>query len=427
MDHTVKKQIIDALNGQTVLVVEPSNNYRTSIKQFLTNLKVKKLKLVSSVAEARRELLTNKVGLFIVEWGLDQTNGIQFCRSLRKEVAYKDTPFLLLSTENLKGDVVLATEASISGYLLKPFSYEDFAAQIASILLKQDKSSPLKVLLDKADALFQSGDLVQAAKGYESALLLKSNSARAFAGLARIHREKKDLTSAVAALNAAIDANPDYVEAYRILLEIQEAQGHRSGLMQTASLLHSLSPENPRYTLVLARVYLELGELEAAEKFYRKSITLSPKLAVAYKGLGNVYLAQDDYDKAMKNFKKSLDLDADDASTLNSLGMTYVRLGQFKEGVDQYMLALKLNPRDSRVLFNLGQAYEKNEALAKAKWYYSQALVHKPGFEKAMRALERLDKVAVDASLASEAKKVETPQFDDAEFDALEDEIKKAQ
>ncbi len=189
MDQALKKQIIDALHGVTVLVVEPSNNYRTSIKQFLTNLKVKKLKLVSSVAEARRELLTNKVGLFIVEWGLDQTNGIQFCRTLRKEVAYRETPFLLLSTENLKGDVILATEASISGYLLKPFSYEDFVAQIASIMLKQDKSSPVKLLLDRADALFNQKDFIQAAKAFESALLLKQNSARAYTGLARIHRE----------------------------------------------------------------------------------------------------------------------------------------------------------------------------------------------------------------------------------------------
>ncbi len=200
-------------------------------------------------------------------------------------------------------------------------------------------------------------------------------------------------------------------------------------MAQTASPLHTLSPENPRYTLVLARVYLEMNQLEAAEKFYRKSITLSPKLAMAYKGLGTVYLVQEDFDKAMKNFKKSLDLDADDVSSLNSLGMTYVRLGQYKEGIDQYLLALKLNPRDARVLFNLGQAHEKQEILAKAKWYYSQALVHKPGFEKAIRALERLDKVAVDPTLVATTKEVQAaklPEFDDDLFDAIEAEIKKA-
>ena len=38
-----------------ILVVEPMGNYRTSIKQFLTNLKVKHMKFVGTVAEARRE------------------------------------------------------------------------------------------------------------------------------------------------------------------------------------------------------------------------------------------------------------------------------------------------------------------------------------------------------------------------------------
>ncbi|PIQ84952.1 MAG: hypothetical protein COV73_06140, partial [Candidatus Omnitrophica bacterium CG11_big_fil_rev_8_21_14_0_20_43_6] len=55
------------------------------------------------------------------------------------------------------------------------------------------------------------------------------------------------------------------------------------------------------------------------------------------------------------------------------------------------LLALKLDPSNPSVLFNIGHAYEKNEDLEKAKWYYAQALIHKPGFEKAIRGLERVE------------------------------------
>jgi tetratricopeptide (TPR) repeat protein len=209
---------------------------------------------------------------------------------------------------------------------------------------------------------------------------------------ARILHKRGDGKAAIQLLNDATKLNPDYIEAYRILLEIAEERKDRTAIIQAASVLNSMSPENPRYTLVLAKTYLELSHFEGSEKFFKKTLSLSPKLAEAYKGLGNVHLAQEEYEKAAKNFKKALDLDSEDIATLNSLGTTYVRMGQFKEGIDKYLVALKLDPHDFRVLFNLGQAYEKKGDLEKAKWYYAQSLIHKSGFEKAVRGLERVEK-----------------------------------
>lgn len=392
-----KQLLADFLGEKAVLVVEPSANFRASIKQFLANLRVRKVKLVTSVADARREMLTTKVGLFIVEWALDGTNGLQLCRSLRKEAAYRDTPFLLLSTENLRKDVILASEVRIDAYLIKPFSYEDFSAQIGAILAEQANPSRLRLLLESAEDKLARGDLEQAEQLYLEAQGVSDKSARALCGLARVKRQRGDPKAAVALLNQAVALNAEYIEAYRVMLDIHEEQFNRAGIIHTASILHSLSPENPRYTLMLARCYLEMSALEASEKFFRKTVSLSPRLAEAYKGLGNVYLAQEEYEKAMRSFKKALDLDENDVSTLNSLGTTYVRMEQYKEGIDKYMLALKLDPHDARVLFNIGHAHEKRGDLDKAKWYYAQALINKAGFDKAVRGLERLEKLRSEA------------------------------
>ena len=392
MDFLIKNQLSQALSGGGVLVIEPSSNYRTSIKQFLLNLAVKKVKLVNTVAEARRELITFKAALFIVEWSLDHTNGIEFCRALRKEAKHRDIPFLLLSTENMRGDVILATEVSISGYLLKPFSYEDFSAKITQIMLRPQQQSPLSILLNQADALLATGDLKGAEAAYLSCLTLKNNSARALCGIAKVLRAHGKLEDAITQLRAATLANPDYIEAYRTILDLYEQMGNREAVVETANVLHRLSPENPRYTLTLARSYLEMKKYKEAEQLFRRTVLLSPKLARAYKGLGEVYLAQEDYEKAMKNFKKALDLEEGDVSVLNSLGMIHVRCGQIKEGIDRYTVALKLDPKEYRVLFNLGQAYEKSGQPARAKSFYGQALKYKPGYERAIRGLARIER-----------------------------------
>ena len=156
-----------------------------------------------------------------------------------------------------------------------------------------------------------------------------------------------------------------------------------------------MSPENPRYTLVLARIYLEMKHLEGSLDFFRKTVALSPRMAEAYKGLGNVYFAREEYEKAMKSYKKALDLDEADVGLLNSLGLAHIRLGQYKEGIERYLMALKLDANDPRVLFNIGHAYEKRADfgdLDKAKWHYAQALKHQPGYAKAQRGIERIDK-----------------------------------
>ncbi|MES2744142.1 MAG: hypothetical protein V4655_01890, partial [Bdellovibrionota bacterium] len=73
----------EILGQKFVLVVEPTLNYKNSMKGFFSNLKIPNVRFVGSVKEAKVALLTLEVGLFICEWSLKEQNGIQFCREIR--------------------------------------------------------------------------------------------------------------------------------------------------------------------------------------------------------------------------------------------------------------------------------------------------------------------------------------------------------
>ena len=390
--HAGRPKLKEFLGEQAVLMIEPSGNYRSSLKQFLANLKVRHVKVASSAEEARREMLTINVGLFVVEWELRDTNGLQLCRELRKTPRYRDTPFLLLSTENLRSDVILASEVKIDGYLLKPFSYEDFSTQIEQIVRARNRPSKLNTLLDFAEEALAQGDLAAADQLFTESLTMNDKSARAFVGMARIKRQRGDIPAAEQMLEQATWANPEYIDSYKEILEIATIKRDKVAMIHAATRLHRLSPDNPRYALVLASTHLQMSNLDASEALFKKAVLLSPRLAEAYKGLGTVYLAKEDFERAAKNFKKSLDLDAGDVSVLNCLGLTYVRMGLFKEGITKYLAALKLEPTDARLVFNIGHAHEKQQEPEKARWYYQQALTLSASFEKAKRGLERLEK-----------------------------------
>lgn len=389
---SLSKELLEFLDETFILVVEPNMNYRSTLKGFLVKLGVKDFRLVGSVAEAKREMLTKKIGLFIVEWQLPEKNGLEFCRELRKDKRSKTTPFLLISTENLRDDVILASEGGVSAYLLKPFSFQDFCDQIRLIVESEKNPSQLQSLLERADEYCDQKEFWVAEALYKEALLLKPKSARATCGLGRIELANDNVAKAVALFQQALVHNPEYVDAYKYLLKVAEDQDDGLAILQMAMILHKISPENPKYPLLIASAHMETGNLEESEAYFKRSVRLSPTLAAGYRGLGTVYLKLKDYVRAQKNLEKALDLERADVPTLNSLGLAYVRQKRIDEGIKKYRLALTLDPKDPRVLFNLGLAYELKLCLNDAREWLLRAIAADPKFEKAKRNLDRITK-----------------------------------
>lgn len=378
------------LGDKVVVIVEPSQNYRASLRQFLANMRARKVRCFASAEEARKVLYQRDVGLFIVEWLMPGTNGLQFRKELRASLHAREIPFLLLSMENLEGDIVLASEVDVDGYLLKPFSYEEFAAKVVEVLRARRTPTPLEHALEAAEQALARKDTTTAAARFEEALRIKPESARARAGLARIALDALRLEEAEALAAQAREHNPEYLEPYRIALRLAQMRGDRVALIANARKLHEKSPENPKYTMILARAALEEGDLLASEQYFKMTIAVSPKLADAYKGLGAVYLGRGDFPRSRRYYLKALDLDGEDISVLNGLGTASVRAGLFKEGINYYLMALKLDARNAKVKFNLGHAYEKLGEFELAAHHLLGALSDDPGFEKARAALDRV-------------------------------------
>ena len=385
------KLLAEFLKGRSVLLIDPSQNYRTSLKQFLTNLKVKNICAASSTDEAKRFLLTHKVGFLIVEWIIQKDNGLEFCRELQKQKQFRDIPYLLITGENLKNDVILASEVNIDGYLLKPFSYEGFTNKILEITRGVLNPSPLAKNLQEAESCLDSGDLEQASAIFNEVYAKNPDSARALVGLASVAKAERQHDKAITFLNRACGINPDYMPGYRLLLEIYESQDDREHVLAIAQRLHELSPDNPKYALKLATLYLLQQDMENSEQLFRRTIQLSPRIAAAYKGLGDIALRKNDSAAAEKHYRKALDIEQTDISTLNSLGLAYIRMGKFKEGIQKYLMAFRLEPEDPRILFNLGNAYEKQGRLEKALYYYEKAIIIDETYQKAQVAIDRIN------------------------------------
>jgi two-component system phosphate regulon response regulator PhoB len=81
------------------------------------------------------ELVTSELpGLVILDLMLPEINGIEVCRSLRKQPATRTTPIIMLTAKGEEIDRVVGFEVGADDYLVKPFSIRELLHRIRAIL-----------------------------------------------------------------------------------------------------------------------------------------------------------------------------------------------------------------------------------------------------------------------------------------------------
>jgi DNA-binding response OmpR family regulator len=99
--------------------------------------------------------LTDKYDLLILDLMLPGVDGLDICRTLRREKVY--TPVLMLTARTSELDRVLGLEVGADDYLTKPFSVPELVARVNAILRRSDQYQQPATL--KADSLLKFGEL----------------------------------------------------------------------------------------------------------------------------------------------------------------------------------------------------------------------------------------------------------------------------
>ncbi|XVL43468.1 tetratricopeptide repeat protein [Staphylococcus equorum] len=99
----------------------------------------------------------------------------------------------------------------------------------------------------------------------------------------------------------------------------------------------------------------EVSEVEKAEKFFQKAITLDPENGAIYYNLGNVYYNEGRFSEAIKLYQQALKYNVDLVDTNYMIGMSFNQLEAFKEALPFLMTAAEKDDRkDVEVQFQYG-------------------------------------------------------------------------
>ena len=89
------------------------------------------------LADARHRLHTDDYVLMILDVGLPDGNGFDFCKEVR---AYSEIPVIFLTARADEVDRVVGLEIGADDYVLKPFSPRELAARVSAILRRRGRS-----------------------------------------------------------------------------------------------------------------------------------------------------------------------------------------------------------------------------------------------------------------------------------------------
>lgn len=110
---------------------------------------------------------------------------------------------------------------------------------------------------------------------------------------------------------------------------------------------------NANFDFTLATIYLQLSQLDRAQRYYESAIRKHPDFLRAYKNLGIVASQTGQHQKAIEYLTKAVELGENNGDTFGMLGYNYLNLGRSLQALNAYRLATTLNPGNRDWKFGL--------------------------------------------------------------------------
>jgi two-component system chemotaxis response regulator CheY len=90
--------------------------------------------------EALRKLEHESIHFIVSDWNMPRMTGIELLKAVRHSAKLKDLPFLLITAESHKENIIEAAQAGADGYILKPFTAAMLTQKIEAILKRKGLS-----------------------------------------------------------------------------------------------------------------------------------------------------------------------------------------------------------------------------------------------------------------------------------------------
>lgn len=125
------------LSSYPLLVVDDFATMRRIVSNLLREFGAIHIAEAEDGAEALRKLEAGQFKFVVSDWNMPKMNGLELLQAVRSSPQLKDLPFLLVTAEARKENIVEAAQAGADGYIVKPFTAATLNEKIMMILQRR--------------------------------------------------------------------------------------------------------------------------------------------------------------------------------------------------------------------------------------------------------------------------------------------------
>lgn len=123
-----------------ILVVDDFSTMRRIIKNILKEIGYANVDEADDGTTALEKLKGGGFDFVVTDWNMPNMHGIDLLKAIRQDPALKDTPVLMVTAEAAKENVLIAVQAGVNNYIVKPFTAAALKERIDLILEKVKKA-----------------------------------------------------------------------------------------------------------------------------------------------------------------------------------------------------------------------------------------------------------------------------------------------
>ena len=107
-----------------VLIVDDFATMRRILRNILKQIGFTDIAEADDGNTALKELKKEKYGLILCDWNMPEMPGIDLLKALKADEQLKDIPFVMVTAEAQKENIIEAVKTGVSSYIIKPFTAE---------------------------------------------------------------------------------------------------------------------------------------------------------------------------------------------------------------------------------------------------------------------------------------------------------------
>ena len=117
-----------------ILIVDDYKTMLRVLRNLLRQLNFGNIEEATDGSMALQKLRQQNFGFVISDWNMEPMTGIQLLREVRADDKLKHLPFIMITAESKSENVIVAKQAGVSNYIVKPFSAETLKSKMTSVL-----------------------------------------------------------------------------------------------------------------------------------------------------------------------------------------------------------------------------------------------------------------------------------------------------